>query len=129
VPIGVGQKMSRLRATLAQVAAAASGTANYYVLEPNQRGLAPGQHVYVRVPQPGSDAPQKIIPFSAVIYDYKGNAWAYTNPQPLTYVRHRIDIEYIQGDVAVLKDGPSTGTPVVTVGAPELMGVEQKFGH
>jgi hypothetical protein len=133
VPIGAGQKMSRLRATLAQVAAAANsgGAANaqYYLLDPTQKGLAPGQHVYVRVPQPGSGGPQKVVPYSAVIYDFKGSAWTYTNPAPLTYVRHPIDIEYIQGDLAVLKDGPATGTSVVTVGAAELMGVEQKFGH
>jgi hypothetical protein len=129
VPIGIGQKMSRLRATLAQVAAAANGTAQYYVLESNQRALAPGQHVYVRVPQPGSGAPQKVIPYAAVIYDYQGKAWTYVNSEPQTYVRHALDIEYVQGDIAVLKEGPAPGTQVVTAGAPELMGVEQKFGH
>ncbi|OGG80203.1 hypothetical protein A3A39_02950 [Candidatus Kaiserbacteria bacterium RIFCSPLOWO2_01_FULL_54_13] len=72
---------------------------------------------------------QRVVPYSAVIYDPHGNTWVFTNPEPLVYVRHRIEIGYIKSDRAVLKEGPSPGTAVVTVGASILMGIEQKFGQ
>ena len=76
-----------------------------------------------------SDGTLEVVPYSAVIYDATGKTWAYTNPEPLTFVRHAIDVEYIEGDLAVLKDGPAVGTAVVTAGAAELLGVEQGVGH
>jgi hypothetical protein len=47
----------------------------------------------------------------------------------LVFVRHRIEVEYIEGDRAVLLQGPDTSAKVVTAGAAELFGVEQKFGQ
>jgi hypothetical protein len=72
---------------------------------------------------PGSET-RKIIPYSAVIYDLSGQAWAYVNTAPRTYVRQPITIDYSQGAQTVLKDGPSAGTPIVSVGAAELYGAE-----
>jgi hypothetical protein len=100
-----------------------------YVVNHKSHNLRPGQPVYVWLSQPGSGTPQKVIPYSAVIYDASGKTWTYTNPEPLVFVRHRIDVESIDGDRAVLKEGPAIGTVIVTAGAAELMGVEQKFGH
>jgi hypothetical protein len=91
--------------------------------------LRPGQRVNVRVPHPDSGKPQKVIPYAAVLYDPRGNTWTYTNPEPLVFVRHSIDVEFIEGDRAVLREGPAAGTTVVTAGAAELFGVEQKFGQ
>jgi hypothetical protein len=110
-----------------QIAARPGGDSNaqYYQVSASTYSLKPGQRVFVRVPQPGSGEPQRVIPYSAVIYDATGKTWAYTNPEALTFVRHGIDVEYIEGDLAVLKDGPAVGTPVVTAGAAELLGVEQ----
>jgi uncharacterized protein YcfL len=68
-----------------------------------------------------------VIPYAAVIYDTEGEAWAYTNPEPLTFVRHQLDIEAIEGDEAVLSVGPEEGTLVVIVGATELYGAEFEF--
>jgi hypothetical protein len=123
----------RFKARLVQVAMGPDGTgaaeARYYVVDRKQHTLRPGQRVYVRVPQPGSGALEKVIPYAAIIYDPQGNTWAYTNPEPLTYVKQPIEIEYIQGGLAILKKGPETGTAIVTVGAPELLGIEQKIGH
>ena len=76
---------------------------------------------------PGADAPQvlrKVIAYSAVIYDTKGGAWAYTNPEPLAFLRQPITIEYTRGDMTVLTAGPPTGTQVVVIGAAELYGAE-----
>lgn len=71
----------------------------------------------------------KVIPYSSVLYDPQGRTWTYTNPEPLTFVRHRIHIDFIKGDMAVLSDGPAAGTEIVTVGAAELYGTEFGVGH
>ena len=73
-------------------------------------------------------ADRLVIPYSAVMYHYDGTTWTYTNPEPLVYVREPIDIDYIEGDIAVLNDGPPAGTVVVSVGAAELYGVEFGIG-
>jgi hypothetical protein len=64
------------------------------------------------------------IPYSAVVYDASGSAWAFATITPRTYVRSPIVIASIAGDTATLKSGPPPGTQVVTVGAPELVGAE-----
>jgi hypothetical protein len=69
----------------------------------------------------------KAIPYSAVLYDTQGDTWTYTSPQPLTYIRHPVTVEHIDGELAILSDGPPVGTAVVTVGAAELYGSEIEF--
>jgi hypothetical protein len=65
-----------------------------------------------------------VIPYSAVLYDADGATWTYTSPKPLVFVRHDIRVDAIEGNRAVLGDGPAAGTAVVTVGAPEVWGIE-----
>ncbi len=77
----------------------------------------------------GPESLRKVVPYSALIYDSQGNTWIYTRIQPRTFVRHRVAVDYIRGDVAVLKDGPPTGTLVASVGAAELYGTEFGVGH
>lgn len=72
---------------------------------------------------------RKVVPYSAVLYDIHGKTWVYKNPEPLTFLRHQIEVDYIEGDQAVLADGPETGTQVVTVGVAELYGTEFGVGH
>jgi len=72
---------------------------------------------------------RKITPYASVLYDTTGAAWVYTSPESLTYVRHSVVVELIKGEDAYLKDGPPVGTPVVTVGVPELYGTETGVGH
>lgn len=67
---------------------------------------------------------QTVIPYDAVLYDVNGGGWVYTNPTPLVFQREKIRIAEIEGNKAILADGPPVGTPVVTVGAPEIWGVE-----
>jgi hypothetical protein len=76
-----------------------------------------------------SDSPRPFVPYSAVMYVANGDAFVYTSPSPRTFVRHPVDIDYIERDVVVLKDGPKPGTEVVTVGAAELFGTEFGVGH
>jgi hypothetical protein len=71
----------------------------------------------------------KVVPYGAVLYDAHGDTWVYTSPEPLIFVRHRIVVDRIAGDVAVLSDGPPVGTTVVTVGGAELFGAEFEIGH
>jgi hypothetical protein len=73
-------------------------------------------------------AQRKVMPYGAVIYGVQGETWAYTNPEPLTYVRAPITVDFIEGDMAILADGPSTGTEVVTVGAALLYGADTGIG-
>jgi len=67
------------------------------------------------------------IPYAAILYDTEGNTWAYVNPEPLVFVRHRIVVDFIDGETAVLLEGPAAGTAVVVVGAEELFGSELEF--
>jgi hypothetical protein len=66
----------------------------------------------------------RVTPFSSIIYDLDGDAWVYKVSAPLTYVREAVVIESIKLDAVYLKEGPPTGTQVVTVGVPELYGTE-----
>ena len=70
---------------------------------------------------------RKVIPYAAILYDAEGQAWTYTNPEPFTYIRTRVTVESVTGDLAVLSTGPGAGESVVTVGAAELFGSEEEF--
>lgn len=71
---------------------------------------------------------RKVVPYSAVLYDATGKSYAYGNPQPLVYIRVPLDVDSVDGELAVLNDGPPAGTAVVTVGASELFGTEFEVG-
>jgi hypothetical protein len=73
---------------------------------------------------PGARIRQKIVPYSAVIYGLHGETWTYTNPKRLVYIRHRISVDHVNRNIAVLSHGPRVGTPVVTVGVAELFGID-----
>jgi cobalt-zinc-cadmium efflux system membrane fusion protein len=96
----------------------------HYVMEGSAEGLAPGKRVRVELALAGGGVTKKIVPYGAVQYDGKGTAWAYVNKEPLKYMRHKIVVDYVEGDMAVLSEGPPAGTMVVAVGAPLLFGAE-----
>jgi hypothetical protein len=64
------------------------------------------------------------VPYSAIWYDAKGNAFVYTVTEPLTYIRAPITVDRVEGDQVILSAGPSVGTEVVTQGVAELYGAE-----
>lgn len=70
-----------------------------------------------------------VVPYGAIIYDAEGNAYAYTAPKPLTFVRQKIEIDRFEGNSVMLSDGPSSGTEVVTVGTAEVYGTEFEVAH
>jgi hypothetical protein len=78
---------------------------------------------------PRSNATQKAVPYSSLIYDPQGMTWIYTSPGPRVFVRAPIEVDFIQGDLAYLTSGPEPGTDVATVGVAELYGTEFTVGH
>jgi len=68
------------------------------------------------------------VPYAAVLYDAQGATWVYTNPEQLIFVRTQVKVDRIDGDVALLLEGPPSGTSVVTVGLAELFGAETGVG-
>jgi hypothetical protein len=100
----------------------------YCLVDATQSGFALDERVYVEVSMSGSGTQQKVIPYAAVLYDTHGETWAYTRLEPLTFVRHPIVVDYIEGDLAVLSKGPPAGAEVVTAGAGELFGAESGIG-
>lgn len=73
-------------------------------------------------------AQRKVVEAGAVIWDAHGDAWVYTSPEALVFVRAPITIEHIDAERAVLADGPDVGTTVVTVAVAELWGAESGVG-
>ncbi len=70
-----------------------------------------------------------MVPSSAVFVDTEGAWWVYTNPKPLVFERQKIALQREAGGFAYFASGPPVGTKVVTVGVPELSGVEDAVGH
>lgn len=71
-----------------------------------------------------SAAGRLTIPYAAVVYYLDGSTWTYTQTGDHKYQRAPITVAGIAGDVATLTAGPAVGTPVVVVGAPEVLGAE-----
>jgi hypothetical protein len=70
---------------------------------------------------------ERAIPHAAVIYNPEGQAFVYTVPEPLTYVRAPIAVRLTVDERAILSQGPPAGTTVVTVGAAELLATEYEI--
>jgi hypothetical protein len=72
---------------------------------------------------------KKVVPYSSLIYDPNGQTWVYTSPETRTFVRYKVDVDKIEGDIVLLNDGPPVGTIVASVAVAELYGAEFKVGH
>jgi hypothetical protein len=100
----------------------------YYAVDAANNNLKTGERVLIELPLTGGTPLRKLMPYSAMLYDLKGDTWTYTRTAPLTFVRQRVTLDYIDGETAVLLEGPAAGTDVVSVGATELFGTEFKVG-
>jgi hypothetical protein len=74
------------------------------------------------------DTARKVVPSDAVIYGTKGETWIYTNPEPLVFVRQAVTVDRIEGELAVLSEGPPSDTAVAVVAVAELYGAETGWG-
>jgi hypothetical protein len=70
---------------------------------------------------------QKTMPYAALLIDKQGDSWAYVNTDEETYMREKLKVDRVVGDSVVLAEGPKAGTKVVTTGAAELYGSEEKI--
>jgi hypothetical protein len=78
--------------------------------------------------QPGAGGPVKTVPLAALIYDKSGESWVYVATHPRTFVRQRVSVARVEGELVILESGPAVGAAVVTVGAAELLGSEYGVG-
>lgn len=97
----------------------------YYALD-DVVSAPPGSPVMIDLQLAGTM--HLVVPYSAVVYDASGRTWVYTAIAPDAYVRHPIEVAYIEAGDAFLTDGPPAGTEVVVVGSGELDGFENGIG-
>ena len=69
------------------------------------------------------------VPYAALLYTADGRTWSYSVAPGHRYLRVPLTVDSVQGDRALLVDGPPVGSQVVTVGAAELLGTELDVGH
>jgi multidrug efflux pump subunit AcrA (membrane-fusion protein) len=100
----------------------------YYEVSAAGHNLVPGQDVRVKLSLVEDGSLRKVIPYSALIYDLDGSTWIYISPEPLVFMRQPVTVDFIEGDRAILSDGPSAGTMVATVGVAELYGADTGVG-
>lgn len=65
-----------------------------------------------------------VVPYSALIYGLYGENWVYVTPQPLSFHRTAVKVDYIDGDKVFLFEGPVVGTEIATAAVAELYGVD-----
>lgn len=80
-------------------------------------------------PSPPRTGPTATVPYSALVYETDGTPAVYTQSSPGTYTRATLSVAYVSGDTVYVNSGPPPGTRVVTVGAEELLGVENGVGE
>ncbi len=107
---------------------ASNASTLYYEVNDASHTLTPGQGVRVKLSVAGSGDRRLVVPYSALIYDLNGDTWIYVSPEPLVFTRHPVTVDYVEGDRAILSDGPPVGTIVATVGVPELYGADTGIG-
>jgi hypothetical protein len=78
----------------------------------------------VQPPSAASAGATAAVPLAAVVYLSDGSTWVYAVTAKLTYERQRVTVASVSGETAMLQAGPALGTPVVVVGAAELLGSE-----
>ena len=105
-----------------------AATTDVFFETPNADGaLRPGERVQVELRLREPERVQ-VVPWSAIVYDFSGAAWVYENTAEHVFVRRRVDVRRVEGELAVLAGGPAPGARVVSVGAAELFGTELGTG-
>ena len=73
-------------------------------------------------------SPMTTIPYDALLYEPDGSTAVYVNTAPLVYTRYFIQVATIVGNQVYVSKGLTHGMNVVTVGAEELLGVQNGVG-
>lgn len=99
----------------------------FYELSNADFSHRPGQKVGVTLALRATER-SLVVPYSSILYDMYGGAWVYQNSEPHVYVRQRVELLHVLGDLAILSRGPAIGANVVSAGAAELFGTEFGVG-
>lgn len=115
------------RAVAPPSADALSVTADlYYEVENHDHVLIPNERVTVYVPLKSS-AQGLVVPKSAIVTDYHGDAWVYEHIKPHVFARKRVSVDRLVGDQVILASGPKVGTKVAVTAVAELFGTDMGF--
>jgi hypothetical protein len=126
----LGSTATKDLVTAAPVAAPPIGEAStatarlFYEIENVGRRFTPGQRVAMRLPVIGAKEPRLVVPYGAVVHDVLGGAGVYVAKGPTEFERVRVEVERVDGSLAVLARGPKAGTAVVVTGTAEHFGTE-----
>jgi membrane fusion protein, heavy metal efflux system len=127
---GGGPARQAVRVTAPPTADPLAVTTDLYFELANPNGqLAPGQRMTVFLPRRTLGRKGIAVPMAAVLYDIHGGTWVYINSAPHEYHRQRVELLRSQGSSAILAQGLSAGTKVVSAGAAELFGTEFGAGN
>jgi multidrug efflux pump subunit AcrA (membrane-fusion protein) len=100
----------------------------FYEFEDKDHSMWLGQRVGVTL-RLRAEEESLVVPWAAVLHDVHGGEWLYENTAPQTFVRRRVQVSRVEGDLAILASGVKPGAKVVTDGAAELFGTEFGPGH
>lgn len=95
----------------------------FYEINNSKGDFRPGQKVSVTLPYKGVQA-ALTIPYAAILYDIHGGTWVYENTESRVFVRRRVELQRVDGNMAILQRGPKPGAKIVTAGAAEIFGTE-----
>lgn len=95
----------------------------FYEFENLGSALRLGQRVGIRVPL-REEEESLVVRASALVHDLHGGAWIYENSSPHIYLRRRVQVRHILGDLVALTGSVKPGAAVVTTGVAELFGTE-----
>ncbi len=101
----------------------------YYTVENTNSTLHPAQRMSVKLTTQNEAVSALTLPWSAVVVDIYGGNWVYTQQSNNSYERQRVFLHHVNGNQAVISEGPPEGTKIVVNGALELFGVETGFTH
>jgi hypothetical protein len=77
---------------------------------------------------PAAGGKQVRVPFRALLYEPDGRTVVYTKTAADAYTRQFVTVADITGDQVLISQGLAAGARVVTVGAEELLGVQDGVG-
>ncbi len=106
--------------------ASASSVDLFYACENTNHQFQLGERVGISLAFKASEN-ALVVPWASVITDIYGGTWVYQNMTDHQYARQRVQVQRVEGDLAILAAGPQVGSRIVTDGAAELFGTEVGF--